>query len=139
MSKPKNRIICPDCGKPKMVFESESKAKNFIKFNGDDIEFGSDMRPYYCPACCGWHISHKQYRKSYEGRTDKLIELYRNEKKHARPIDYENIEILYKDLKNHNFKSRKEVNQYLREMEKWTYNGFVKQEAKLRYYKETGI
>ena len=48
-------------------------------------------------------------------------------------------EILYKDLKNHNFKSRKEVNQYLREMEKWTYNGFVKQEAKLRYYKETGI
>ena len=139
MSKPKNRIICPDCGKPKMVFESESKAKNFIKFNGDDIEFGNDMRPYYCPACCGWHISHKQYRKSYEGRTDKLIELYRNEKKYARPIDYENIEILYKDLKNHNFKSRKEVNQYLREMEKWTYNGFVKQEAKLRYYKETGI
>lgn len=116
MSKPKNRIICPDCGKPKMVFESESKAKNFIKFNSDDIEFGSDMRPYYCPACCGWHISHKQYRKSYEGRTDKLIELYRNEKKHAYPIDYENIEILYKDLKNHNFKSRKEVNQYLREM-----------------------
>ena len=50
MSKPKNRIICPDCGKPKMVFESESKAKNFIKFNSDDIEFGSDMRPYYCPA-----------------------------------------------------------------------------------------
>ena len=55
------------------------------------------------------------------------------------PIDYENIEILYKDLKNHNFKSRKEVNQYLREMKTWTYNGFVKQEAKLRYYKETGI
>lgn len=27
MSKPKNRIICPDCGKPKMVFESESKQK----------------------------------------------------------------------------------------------------------------
>ena len=139
MSKPKNRIICPDCGKPKMVFESESKAKNFIKFNSDDIEFGSDMRPYYCPACCGWHISHKQYRKSYEGRTDKLIELYRNEKKHVYPIDYENIETLYKDLKNHNFKSRKEVNQYLREMETWAYNGFVKQEAKLRYYKETGI
>ena len=139
MSKPKNRIICPDCGKPKMVFESESKAKNFIKFNSDDIEFGSDMRPYYCPACCGWHISHKQYRKSYEGRTDKLIELYRNEKKHVYPIDYENIETLYKDLKNHNFKSRKEVNQYLREMKTWTYNGFVKQEAKLRYYKETGI
>ena len=139
MSKPKNRIICPDCGKPKMVFESESKAKNFIKFNSDDIKFGSDMRPYYCPACCGWHISHKQYRKSYEGRTDKLIELYRNEKKHTYPIDYENIEILYKDLKKHNFKSRKEVNQYLREMKMWTYNGFVKQEAKLRYYKETGI
>ena len=97
------------------------------------------MRPYYCPACCGWHISHKQYRKSYEGRTDKLIELYRKEKKHAYTIDYENIEILYKDLKNHNFKSRKEVNQYLREMETWIYNGFVKQEAKLRYYKETGI
>ena len=39
MSKPKNRIICPDCGKPKMVFESESKAKNFIKFNNQSFFF----------------------------------------------------------------------------------------------------
>ena len=68
-----------------------------------------------------------------------MTRIVEKEKKHALPIDYENIEILYKDLKNHNFKSRKEVNQYLREMETWIYNGFVKQEAKLRYYKETGI
>ena len=33
MSKPiKNRIMCPECGRAKMLFEAESKAKNFIKF-----------------------------------------------------------------------------------------------------------
>ena len=64
--KPKNRVMCPDCGRLKMFFESESKANNFIKFNKDDIENGDELRSYYCPACCGWHISHKQYKQTLD-------------------------------------------------------------------------
>ena len=139
MSKPKNRIMCPDCGRQKMFFESESKANNFIKFNKDDFENGDNLRPYYCPACCGWHISSHKFHKDMEGQTDKLIEEYNKAKSKLRPVDLENIEILYNDLKEHNFKSRKEVNQYLRKMEKWTYNGFVKQEAKVKYYLDNNL
>lgn len=29
--KPKNRVMCPDCGRSKMLFETETKANNFIK------------------------------------------------------------------------------------------------------------
>ena len=78
MSKPRrNRVMCPDCGRAKMLFESESKAENFIKWNGDDIDtHGDGLRAYYCPACCGWHITHKKHRKSYDHRTDELIEAY---------------------------------------------------------------
>lgn len=54
MSKPtKNRIMCPECGRAKMLFESESKARNFIKFNGDDFGHENELRPYYCQSCGG--------------------------------------------------------------------------------------
>ena len=36
--KPKNRVMCPDCGKSKMLFETEKKAENFIKWNGDKLD-----------------------------------------------------------------------------------------------------
>lgn len=78
MSKPKNnRVMCPDCGRAKMLFESESKAKNFIKWNGGDIDtHGGELRPYYCPACCGWHISSKPHVEQYDHRTETLIGAY---------------------------------------------------------------
>ena len=39
MSKPtRNRVMCPDCKRMKMLFETESKARDFIKFNGNEIE-----------------------------------------------------------------------------------------------------
>lgn len=136
MCKPKNRIMCPDCGKQKMLFESEAKANNFIKWNKDDFSNGDELRSYYCPACCGWHISHQKFHKSMEGRTDQLIDAYNNEKRRVRPIDFENIDKLYKDLKQHNFKLRKEVNNYLQQFE---YNQFVKQEAKVKYYLENNL
>lgn len=77
--KPKNnRVMCPDSGKQKMLFESESKANNFIKWNGDDIDArGGVLRAYYCPSCCGWHISHKEHKRSYDTNTDKLIDAYK--------------------------------------------------------------
>ncbi len=78
MSKPKNnRMFCPDCGRPKMLFDSERKASDFIKWNGEDIDtHGGELRPYYCPACCGWHISSKPHVEQYDHRTEELIGAY---------------------------------------------------------------
>jgi len=79
MAKPKNRVICPDCGKPKMLFETEKKAELFIKFNGEEIcNDVSKLRTYYCPACCGYHISSKPQKKKYSN-TENLIQAYHKE------------------------------------------------------------
>jgi len=43
-----------------MLFESESQANNFIKFNRESIEeLGGKIpvRSYYCPLCMGWHVT----------------------------------------------------------------------------------
>lgn len=80
MKPTRNRIVCPDCGRQKMIFETKAKAQRFIDFNGKDIKHGDRLRPYYCPACCGWHISHMEYNVAYEGRTDRLINEYQKKK-----------------------------------------------------------
>ena len=72
--KPKNRTFCPDCGKPKMFFETENKAENFIRFNAKDIPHGDKLRSYYCSACCGWHISSHEYHGP--DRTEILLNQY---------------------------------------------------------------
>ena len=76
--KPKNRVLCPDCGKLKILFESESKANNFIRFNASEIPHGDRLRSYYCPACCGWHVSSHQYNGV--NRTEIMIQRYRENK-----------------------------------------------------------
>lgn len=77
MKPTKNRVMCPDCRRPKMLFETERKANDFIKWNADDLEYGSaTLRAYYCPACCGWHISHHQHKESYDNQTDRLIDAF---------------------------------------------------------------
>ena len=59
--KPKrNYIFCYGCGKTKILFESKSKADNFIRYNGEEIkeENGkAPVRSYYCELCCGFHIT----------------------------------------------------------------------------------
>ena len=84
MKPTRNRVMCPDCGKVKMLFESEKKAQAFIDWNAQDIQNGDRLRPYYCPACCGWHISHHKYKIYYEGKTDKMINEYYKVKKKKR-------------------------------------------------------
>lgn len=78
MSKPtRNRVMCPDCRRMKMLFETESKARNFIKFNGNEIETnGAELRIYYCPACCGYHISSKEYTPVFDKHTDNMINAF---------------------------------------------------------------
>ncbi len=62
--KPKhNRVMCPDCFRQKMLFETQKQADNFIKWNGDDIDTnGGELRSYYCKCCGGWHITSKPHR-----------------------------------------------------------------------------
>lgn len=74
--KPKNRIICPECNRSKIIFESEAKAQRFIEFNKDAMKHGDKLRVYYCEACGGWHVTHHRYSTKYKNRTDKLIAAY---------------------------------------------------------------
>lgn len=81
--KPKNRIYCRLCGRKKLLFESEKKALNFIKFNSDEIFHETGKRPtraYYCEVCGGYHVtSFSQPRKVYD-KTERVIEMYNKEK-----------------------------------------------------------
>lgn len=83
--KPKNNSYwCPDCNRPKMRFDTEKKAQNFIKYNGSDIlkegQTIDQIRVYYCPSCCAYHITTKPHKKSYDNRTDILINNYKKDK-----------------------------------------------------------
>lgn len=66
--KDENRVYCVNGKKSKLLFKSASKAKNFIKFNSQDIMNSSGYAPnriYYCTSCGGWHITSSPIRKSY--------------------------------------------------------------------------
>lgn len=82
--------MCPDCGRSKMLFETERKANDFIKWNGDDIVHTGTLRSYYCPSCCGWHITHMKPSKEYENKTQNLIDSYQRSLKvnHMKKIDH---------------------------------------------------
>ena len=63
MKPTKNKIFCLSCRKPKMLFESQAKADNFILYNKEEIkeENGkAPVRSYYCRLCCGWHVTSSQ-------------------------------------------------------------------------------
>ena len=45
MKPTKNRVYCRDCGRVKMLFETEKQADTFIRFNREEIE----ERAGYCP------------------------------------------------------------------------------------------
>ena len=81
MSKPnKCRVLCPNIGRQKMLFETESKANNFIKFNGSEItDDVSKLRVYWCSACGGYHITSHEKGKNDDKRTDKLISAYKKD------------------------------------------------------------
>jgi len=51
-----------DCRRTKMLFETEKKALDFIKWNADEVmeETGrKPVRAYHCRLCMGWHLSSK--------------------------------------------------------------------------------
>lgn len=60
MKPTKNRMFCLASKKYKMIFETQAKADNFLKFNHDEIleENGkAPVRSYYCHFCAAWHVT----------------------------------------------------------------------------------
>lgn len=83
MKPTKNQFFCNDCGKIKMRFETEDKANRFLKFNANEIEEETGLRPersYYCMACDSWHITSKKEMRNVKSRTEEVIEKYKQHK-----------------------------------------------------------
>lgn len=72
MKPTKNRVFCTNSHRVKMLFPTQEKADNFIKFNADSIAENNKrvpVRSYFCPACGGWHVTHREEAGVY-ARTD---------------------------------------------------------------------
>lgn len=72
----KNHYFCPLCSRTKMLFQTEAKANNFLRYNAEEIfeETGKKpIRAYYCMACCGWHVTSKEHVSGYAKRCESLI------------------------------------------------------------------
>lgn len=55
-----NKVFCYGCRKHKMLFETQAKADNFIRYNSEGImeENGkAPVRSYYCEMCGGYHVT----------------------------------------------------------------------------------
>ena len=60
MKPTRNKIFCYGCRKHKMLFETQAKADNFIRYNSEGIleENGkAPVRSYYCEMCGGFHVT----------------------------------------------------------------------------------
>lgn len=122
--KPKNnRIFCPDCGKAKMLFETERKAQNFIRFNGQDIlrdgQTIDQLRVYYCPSCCGYHITSKPFKETYSHNTERLLTEYNKSKANKavlRALKYTDdkvIKDIQKEAQYASVTSKKELRRFI--------------------------
>lgn len=61
---PKHQVFCLDCEDKKILFSSEAKANNFMKYNNPYMEEHTGKKPvrsYYCECCGGWHLTSKSY------------------------------------------------------------------------------
>ena len=77
MKPTRNRIYCRDCGRTKMLFETEKKALLFMKFNNEEIAEESDFTPtraYFCEACGGWHVTHLTEAPAKASRTERMLD-----------------------------------------------------------------
>ncbi len=123
--------MCPDCGRQKMLFETEKEANTFLKFNMDAVnpDGTRTMRVYYCPACCGYHISSHGYNGI--NRTEKLIKSYHDAIGSGEDPDISAYK-LCDELSKLDLKTRSEVNRYLRT--RTDVSDRVKDKARTCYY-----
>lgn len=60
MKPTKNKIFCYGAKRTKMLFETQAKADNFIKYNSAEMletVKKAPVRSYYCQFCMGWHVT----------------------------------------------------------------------------------
>lgn len=80
----RNRFICEDCGRVKMLFETKKKADTFMEFNGVEIAEETGYKPersYYCVYCGGWHVTSNKEQLDIKSRTEKILDSCKHEKK----------------------------------------------------------
>lgn len=100
MKPSKNNVFCPECGKTKMLFESEAKALNFIKFNKDEMEAEGryvPRRAYWCACCAGYHLTSRMYHTDSIASTGAVVEQYREERRRmleAKKRDMKGVRLL---------------------------------------------
>jgi vacuolar-type H+-ATPase subunit I/STV1 len=66
-----------------MLFETEKKAENFIKFNSEEIEEEAGFKPertYFCIACNGWHVTSQKEFLKLKSKTEIIEDLYIKQK-----------------------------------------------------------
>lgn len=83
---PKNRIYCPEAGKPKLLFATEKKAQTYIKFNAEEIEAKNGFAPcraYFCQCCAGWHVTHNKGYTAGPASTNKVISKFREQERYT--------------------------------------------------------
>lgn len=83
MKPTRSRIYCRDSGKSKILFETQKKADNFIRFNAEEIASASGFSPvrsYFCISCGGYHVTSKETNPEVS-RSEKVLEEYNRFKK----------------------------------------------------------
>ena len=119
-----NRIMCPDCGRPKQQFETERKALDFIRWNSTNMAYGSDtLRAYYCPACCCWHITHQQHKEHYGTATDELLSAF--DRMHKARVRHK-VEKKERDLARVNAKAKEIFDRLPVEIQHWYGKGRIR-------------
>lgn len=101
MKPTKNRVFCKDCGRLKMLFESEKKADTFIKFNSTEIEEESGFKPersYYCVYCAGWHTTSQKDYIEIKSKTEVVVDLYQK-RVDFKKVEQQRIEPLLEEIK----------------------------------------
>ena len=93
MKPTRNRFFCSAIRRPKMLFESQEKADNFIRFNASEMADDENdeyvpIRSYYCTSCGGWHVTHhvetkKQKRLDYTQEIAYQLERFINRLKQS--------------------------------------------------------
>lgn len=115
----KSFVYCTNGNRRKILFETEKKAENFMKFNNEEIkkESGySPQRSYYCIFCNGWHLTSKKVLRHEKSKKEKLVEQYTQE--HGR-----------KNVKNRDISQKIDIL-------KCEITDFSKKEEKFEKYKE---
>lgn len=90
--KPKNRVFCLECGRSKLLFETEKKAKLFIRYNASEIKQESEenkapIRAYYCETCGGWHTTSREAKPWKEKQTQNVIDAFERSKNFGKEFD----------------------------------------------------